>query len=60
VSDLDAQHELTDSHLKADEENRKAAHISRKTVAERIKSLKEKGIIKRIGNNKTGHWDICN
>ena len=35
-------------------------HISKKTVAEHIKSLKEKGIIKRIGNNKTGHWDICN
>lgn len=25
VSDLDAQYELTDSHLKADEENRKDA-----------------------------------
>ena len=35
-------------------------HISKKTVAEHIKSLKEKGIIKRISNNKTGHWDICN
>ena len=32
--------------------------ISKKTVAERIMSLKEKGIIKRIGNNKTGHWEI--
>jgi ATP-dependent DNA helicase RecG len=32
--------------------------ISKKTVAEHIKSLKEKGIIERVGNNKTGHWKI--
>ena len=32
--------------------------ISKKTVAEHIKALKEKGIIERVGNNKTGHWKI--
>ena len=32
--------------------------VSKKTIAEHIKSLKEKGIIKRIGNNKKGYWEI--
>ena len=32
--------------------------ISKKTVAEHIKSLKDKGIIERIGNNKKGYWQI--
>ncbi|MDD7307105.1 MAG: hypothetical protein PUG78_01695 [Eubacteriales bacterium] len=34
--------------------------ISKKTVAAHIKGLKEKGVIERIGNNKTGHWKINN
>ncbi|MGM9581006.1 MAG: ATP-binding protein [Anaerovibrio sp.] len=33
-------------------------NVSKKTVAERIKSLKNKGIIQRIGNNKNGYWKI--
>lgn len=32
--------------------------ISKKTVAAHVKSLKEKGIIERVGNNKTAHWKI--
>lgn len=32
--------------------------LSRKTVAEHIKKLKEKGMIKRIGNNKKGYWKV--
>ena len=32
--------------------------ISRKAVSLRIKSLKEKGIIKRIGSDKRGYWEI--
>lgn len=32
--------------------------LSRKTVAEHIKRLKEKRIIERIGNNKRGYWRI--
>lgn len=32
--------------------------ISRKTIAARIKTLKEKGIIKRVGTNKKGYWEI--
>ena len=32
--------------------------ISKKTVAEHIKALKGKGIIERVGNNKSGHWKI--
>lgn len=34
--------------------------ISKKTVAAHIKGLKEKGVIERIGNNKTGLWKINN
>lgn len=32
--------------------------ISRKTVSQRIKSLKEKGVIQRIGSEKKGYWKI--
>ena len=32
--------------------------VSRKTVSQRIKSLKEKGIIQRIGSEKKGYWKI--
>lgn len=32
--------------------------ISKKTVAAHVKSLKEKGVIERVGNNKTGYWKI--
>lgn len=33
--------------------------ISRKSVAELIKSLKEKGIIERIGSDRKGYWEIA-
>ena len=32
--------------------------VSRKTISQRIKSLKEKGIIQRIGSEKKGYWKI--
>lgn len=32
--------------------------ISWKTVSQRIKSLKEKGVIQRIGSEKKGYWKI--
>lgn len=32
--------------------------VSRKTVAEYLKSLKEKGLIERVGTNRNGHWEI--
>jgi ATP-dependent DNA helicase RecG len=32
--------------------------VSRKTIGERIRSLKEKGIIKREGSDRQGHWAI--
>ena len=34
--------------------------ISRKTVAQRLKQLKEKGIIERIGSDRKGYWKINN
>lgn len=34
--------------------------ISRKTVAQRIKQLKEKGAIERIGSDRKGYWKINN
>ena len=33
-------------------------NISRFTIIREIKVLEEKGIIKRIGSNKTGNWKI--
>lgn len=32
--------------------------VSRKTISLRIKSLKEKGIITRVGSDTKGHWVI--
>lgn len=32
--------------------------ISRKTVSQRLKELKEKGIIERIGSDRKGYWNI--
>lgn len=40
------------------DEMAKKLSVSRKTVAARIKSLKEKEMIERIGANKNGHWQI--
>ena len=34
--------------------------LSRKTVSQRLKELKEKGIIERIGSDRKGHWKITN
>ena len=32
--------------------------VSRKTVVVYLKSLKEKGFIKRVGTRRSGHWEI--
>lgn len=32
--------------------------VSRKTIAARLKKLKEKGYIKRIGSSRKGYWKI--
>ena len=34
--------------------------ISRKTVAQKMKQLKEKEIIERIGSDRKGYWKINN
>ena len=32
-------------------------HVSRKTVSQKIKLLKDKGIIIRVGSAKKGYWE---
>lgn len=32
--------------------------ISRKTVSVKLKNLKEKGIIERVGSDRKGYWNI--
>ena len=34
------------------------AGVSKKTVFVRIKSLKEKGILERVGSDRKGYWKI--
>ena len=34
--------------------------VSRKTISARVKSLKEKGLIRRIGSDTNGYWEIKN
>ena len=33
--------------------------ISRRTVIRILSNLKNHNIIKRVGSDKTGHWEIC-
>ena len=35
-----------------------AIGIIRRTVAKHIKSLQENGVIKRVGPDKGGHWEV--
>lgn len=32
--------------------------VSRKTVAVRLKKLKEKGLIVRVGSDRSGYWEV--
>ena len=32
--------------------------VSRKTISERIRALKEKGVIERVGSDTKGYWRI--
>ncbi len=34
--------------------------FSRKTVSQKLKEMKENGIIERIGSDRKGHWKINN
>ena len=34
--------------------------LSRKTVSQRLKEMKEKGILERIGSDRKGYWKINN
>ena len=34
--------------------------VSKRTITTNMNNLQEKRILKRIGNNKSGHWEIQN
>ena len=34
--------------------------ISRKTVSQRLKEMKERGIVERVGSDRKGYWNIKN
>ena len=34
--------------------------LSRKTISSRIKSLKDKGVLQRVGSDTKGHWQSKN
>jgi ATP-dependent DNA helicase RecG len=40
------------------EEIAKLVGVVRKTIARDIDTLKAKGVLSRIGSDKTGHWEI--
>jgi ATP-dependent DNA helicase RecG len=40
------------------EEIARLVGVVRRTIARDIHSLKAKGVLKRIGSDKTGHWQI--
>ena len=49
---------LKSSHSASSEEIGAALGISSRMVRKHIASLREAGIIVRIGSNKTGHWEV--
>ena len=36
----------------------KVVGLHRRTVSRYINKLKDKGLVTRIGSDKTGHWDV--
>ena len=34
--------------------------MSRKTIERDMTVLQEKGLVQRVGSNKTGHWELVN
>ena len=34
--------------------------VSRKTIERDMTVLQEKGLVQRVGSNKTGHWELVN
>ena len=38
----------------------KKMNVSRKTIANYLKTLKEKGVVVRVGGRKEGYWKINN
>lgn len=64
-----AKEKVTEKQIKIIEEIRKdkfvtakrlseTVGISERKIKENIKRLKEKGLLKRIGPDKGGHWEI--
>ncbi len=37
----------------------KSLAVSRRTVEDAVSRLKEKGILRRVGPNKGGHWEVA-
>ena len=37
----------------------KAVGIANKNIENNLKTLKEKGLIKRVGPAKGGYWEVC-
>lgn len=51
---------LTENPAYTYEDLMKRMHLGRKAIASRIKSLKNKGMIKRVGSDQSGHWQVKN
>ena len=54
----DVYRTLKSNHSASSEEIGAALGISSRMVRKHIASLREAGIIVRIGSNKTGHWEV--
>ena len=40
--------------------SREKLGVSRKTIERDMTVLQEKGLVQRVGSNKTGHWELVN
>ena len=49
---------LKSNHSASSEEISASLGISSRMVRKHIASLREAGIIVRVGSNKTGHWEV--
>ena len=57
-SELDVYSEIIKNNNLTAEEISKILNKTKRTIERIIYSLKEKNIIKRVGSDKTGHWEI--
>lgn len=59
ASEMEVLNEIINNNITAQEISDKI-NKTKRTIERIITSLREKNMIKRVGSDKTGHWEIIN